>query len=76
MQGQLLRPASVDAFRSTVVEGWGGRGLTAESANLTALLAALRYGGEAGAAGAAEGGLDWRTLGILLDMLDASATMP
>ena len=76
MQGQLLRPASVDALRSTVVEGWAGRRRTAESANLTELLAALRNGGEAGVAGSADGGLDWRTLGILLDMLDSSAAMP
>ena len=76
MQGQLLRPASVDALRTTVVEGSGGRGQTTESANLTALLAALRSGGEAGVPGSVAGGLDWRTLGILLDMLDSSAAMP
>ena len=77
MQGQLLRPARVDALRSTVAQGWDGRGRTAESANLAALLGALRAsGGETVAAGSSEGALDWRTLGILLDMLDSSAAMP
>ena len=76
MQGRLLQPAGVDALRSTLAEGGAGRGRTAESANLAALLAALRSGGETGEAPGAGVTLDWRTLEILLDMLDSSAAMP
>ena len=76
MRGQLLPPPTVDALRYTVAEGRpAGRGRNAESANLAALLLALRSGGQAAHGGSLGGTLDWRTLEILLDMLGSSAAM-